>query len=88
MYINGSSYNHPFSVFGEVSRPGYGWTTFHYARWNIIRFIFEYLISNNHLNIMLRLKSADGRCSLLCLLKSNGLKLDIKRDTFDKIISN
>ena len=37
---------------------------------------------------MLRLKSADGRCPLLCLLKSNALKLDIKRDTFDKIISN
>ena len=26
--------------------------------------------------------------SLLCLLKSNALKLDIKKDTFDKIISN
>ena len=37
---------------------------------------------------MLRLKSKDGRCPLLCLLKSNALKLDIKKDTFDKIISN
>ena len=37
---------------------------------------------------MLRLKSKDGRCPLLCLLKSNAIKLDIKRDIFDKIITN
>ena len=92
IYINGSSYNPPFNIFEEVSEPGYGWTTFHYAmhyaRWNIIRYIIEYLISKDKLNIMLRLKSKDGRCPLLCLLKSNALKLDIKRDTFDKIITN
>ena len=92
VYLNGSSYNPPFSIFEEVSEKGHGWTTFHYAmhyaKWNIIRYIIEYLISKDKLNIMLRLKSKDGRCPLLCLLKSNALKLDIKKDTFDKIISN
>ena len=91
-YVNGSAYYPPFSIFEEVSENGYGWTTFHYAmhygRWNIIRFIIEYLILKDKLNIMLRLKSKDGRCPLLCLLKSNAIKLDIKRDIFDKIITN
>ena len=91
-YLNGSTYNPPFSIFEEVSEKGHGWTTFHYAmhygRWNIIRYIIEYLISKEQVNIMLRLKSKDGRCPLLCLLKSNVLKLDIKRDIFDKIITN
>ena len=91
-YLNGSAYYPPFNIFEEVSENGYGWTTFHYAmhygRWNIIRFIIEYLILKDKLNIMLRLKSKDGRCPLLCLLKSNAIKLDIKRDIFDKIITN
>ena len=91
-YLNGSAYYPPFSIFEEVSEKGHGWTTFHYAmhygRWNIIRFIIEYLILIDKLNVMLRLKSKDGRCPLLCLLKSNAIKLDIKRDIFDKIITN
>ena len=90
-YILGT-YGEKYNIFEEVSAPGYGWTTFHYAmhyaRWNIIKFIFEYLMQTNKLEIGLRLKSKDGRCPLLCLLKSNALKPDIKRDTFNKIITN
>ena len=90
-YIQGT-YGEPFNIFEEVSAPGYGWTTIHYAmhyaKWNIIRFIIEYLISKNKLEIGFRLKSKDGRCPLLCLLKSNALKPEVKRDTFDKIITN
>ena len=90
-YIYGT-YGHVYNIFEEVSAPGYGWTTFHYAmhyaKWNIIKFIIEYLESQNKLEIGLRLKSKDGRCPLLCLLKSNALKADVKRDTFNKIISN
>lgn len=90
-YILGT-YGQKYNLFEEVSAPGYGWTTFHYAmhyaRWNIIKFIFEYLIQTNKLEIGLRLKSKDGRCPLLCLLKSNALKPDVKKDTFTKIISN
>ena len=90
-YILGT-YGEKYNIFEEVSAPGYGWTTFHYAmhyaRWNIIKFIFEYLMQTNKLEIGLRLKSKDGRCPLLCLLKSNALKPDVKKDTFTKIITN
>ena len=90
-YIQGT-YGQPYNIFEEVSAPGYGWTTIHYAmhyaKWNIIKFIIEYLESQNKLEIGFRLKSKDGRCPLLCLLKSNALKADVKRDTFNKIISN
>ena len=91
-YIQGTQYSPPYNVFEEVSAPGYGWTTFHYsmhyAKWNIIKYIIEYLEFQNKLEIGFKLKSKDGRCPLLCLLKSNALKSDIKRDTFNKIISN
>ena len=60
----------------------------HYAKWNIIKFIIEYLEQQNKIEIAFRLKSKDGRCPLLCLLKSNALKPDVKRDTFNKIITN
>ena len=90
-YIQGT-YGQPYNIFEEVSAPGYGWTTIHYAmhyaKWNIIKFIIEYLESQNKLEIGFRLKSKDGRCPLLCLLKSNALKADVKRDTFNKIITN
>ena len=89
-YIMGV-YGHPYNIFEEVSAPGYGWTTFHYAmhyaKWNIIKFIIEYLQQQNKIEIGFRLKSKDGRCPLLCLLKSNALKPDVKKDTFLKIIS-
>ena len=90
-YVYGT-YGQVYNIFEEVSAPGYGWTTFHYAmhyaKWNIIKFIIEYLESQNKVEIGFRLKSKDGRCPLLCLLKSNALKADVKRDTFNKIITN
>ena len=89
-YVNGT-YGAKYDIFEEVSAPGYGWTTFHYAmhyaKWDIIKFIINYLINTNKLEIGFRLKSKDGRCPLLCLLKSNALKADVKRDTFEKIIT-
>jgi len=90
-FVQGTQYAQPFNIFEEVSAPGYGWTTFHYAmhyaKWNIIKYIIEYLFQNNKVEIGFKLKSKDGRCPLLCLLKSNALKPDIKRETFSKIIS-
>ena len=90
-YVQGT-YGQVYNIFEEVSAPGYGWTTFHYAmhyaKWNIIKFIIEYLTVQNKLEIGFRLKSKDGRCPLLCLLKSNALKPEMKRDTFNKIITN
>jgi hypothetical protein len=90
-YVQGT-YGQVYNIFEEVSAPGYGWTTFHYAmhyaKWNIIKFIIEYLFNKDKIEIGFRLKSKDGRCPLLCLLKSNALKPDVKRETFSKIISN
>ena len=81
-----------YNIFEEVSAPGYGWTTFHYAmhyaKWNIIKFAIEYLISKNKLEIGFRLKSKDGRGPLLCLLKSNAIKSEVKYETFKKIVTN
>ena len=90
-YIQGT-YGQQYNIFEEVSAPGYGWTTFHYAmhyaKWNIIKYIIEYLQQQNKIEVGFRLKSKDGRCPLLCLLKSNALKPDVKKDTFTKIITN
>ncbi len=90
-YVQGT-YGQTYNIFEEVSAPGYGWTTFHYAmhyaKWTIIKFIIEYLEAHDKLEIGFRLKSKDGRCPLLCLLKSNALKPEVKRDTFNKIITN
>ena len=90
--VQGSQYNPPFYIFEEVSAPTYGWTTFHYAmhyaEWDIIKYIIEYLFKKDKIEIGFRLKSKDGRCPLLCLLKSNALKPEVKKETFKKIISN
>ncbi len=71
-FVQGSQYNPPFNIFEEVSAIGYGWTTFHYAihyaKWNIIKYIIDYLSTQNKLEIGFRLKSKDGRCPLLYLL--------------------
>ena len=81
-----------YNIFEEVSAPGHNWTNLHYAmhygKWNIIKYILTYLISINKLESGLKLKSIDKRCPLLCLLKSNALSDDIKRDIFTKIVNN
>ena len=60
----------------------------HYGSWNIIKFIIEYLFSKNKVEIGFRLKSKDGRCPLLCLLRSNALKSDGKAEIITKIFEN
>ena len=84
-------YGTPYNIFEEVSAPGFGWTTFHYAmhyaKWNIIQFIINYLIENKKVEIGFRLKSKDRRCPLLCLLKSNAINKETKKETFSKIIN-
>ena len=91
-YINGINTGKPYSIFEEVSAPGYKWTTFHYAmhygKWNIIKYILEYLIDLNLLDKALNIKSKDNRCPLLCLLRSNALNIEEKRKIFSNIIEN
>ena len=80
-----------YPIFEEISAPSYKWTALHYAmhyaKWDIIKFIFEYLYQNDLVNISLNMKTKDGRCPLLCLLKSIELSNKTKLEMFDKIVS-
>ena len=88
----GSPTKKPYPIFEEVSAKGYRWTcvhyAFHYGSWNCIRYILDYLTPLNYIGIVMDMKTKENKCPLLCLLKSNALKLQKKRDVFDKIISN
>ena len=89
--INNSDNGTIYSIFEEVSAKEYYWTVFHYAMhyacWDIIKFIFEYLYSKNLVDEALKMKTKDLRCPLLCLLKSNAIKREVKRETFKKIVT-
>jgi hypothetical protein len=84
-------YNKRYPILEEVSAHNYYWTSLHYAmhygQSEIIYFILEYLKSNSMLEMAMKLQSDDGRCPLLCLLRSNSLNIDKKKDILDKIIS-
>lgn len=73
-----------YPILEEISARNYGWTAFHYAmhygKIEIIRFIMDYLQQKGHLLAALQLKSNDNRCPILCLLRSNSLSQDAKRD--------
>ena len=90
-FIYGTPGRAPYDIFEEVSQKGYGWTTFHYAMYygkiEMIKFIIAYLYSQNKVFIAFKLKSNDGRCPLLCLLKSKDLSPQTKLDVFNKIVT-
>ena len=79
-----------FPILEEVSAKSYGWTPFHYAmhygKWDIIKYIMNYLNDHNQLNLALMLKSSDGRCPLLCLLRSNTVNIEKKKEIFSNIM--
>jgi len=85
-------YGKKYNIFEEISQKGYYWTPLHYAmhygKWNIIKFIIEYLNSKNLIEVGFKLKSKGNRCPLLCLLNSDDIKSDEKRDIFEKLIMN
>ena len=87
-YINGTPTRKPYDIFEEVSAPGFNWTTFHYAmhygKWEIIKYIIDYLFEINKIEEGLNLKTNDKRCPLLCLLKSNSLSKGEKEKFFQK----
>jgi hypothetical protein len=72
-----------YPILEEISARNFGWTSFHYAmhygKWNIIQYIMNSLQSKGHLNMALQIKSSDGRCPLLCLLRSNVLDPEAKK---------
>lgn len=91
-FLYGTPSRPPYDIFEEVSAKGYGWTCFHYAmhygKLEIAKFIIGYLYSQNKINIAFKLKSNDGRCPLLCLLKSKALKPEVKLDVFNQLVSS
>ncbi len=86
-FINEKSY----PILEEVSAKNYYWTCLHYAmhygKKDIIMFIFETLKKQNKLDTAVRLESNDGRCPFTCLLRSNTLSSENKRDIIDSILS-
>jgi hypothetical protein len=83
--------NKKYPALEEVSAHEYYWTSLHYAmhygQQDIIFFILDHLSTNNSIDLIMKLQSNDNRCPLLCLLRSNSLSLDKKKDIIGKILS-
>jgi hypothetical protein len=83
--------NKKYPVLEEVSAHNYYWTSFHYAmhygQWEIIKFIVEELKITSKFEAAMRLESNDGRCPILCLLRSNSVDNNKKSDIFNKFLS-
>ena len=82
--------NKNYPILEEVSAPNFYWTPLHYAmhygRYDIIQFIMDYYNKTGELNLVMNLESNDQRSPLLCLLKSNVLTNDDKKNIMMKII--
>lgn len=80
-----------YPILEEVSAAGYFWTILHYAmhygKMDIIMLLLRYLKEKNQLEPALSLESSDGRCPLICLLKSNILNKTLKGDILQSILS-
>ena len=84
--------NKKYPLFEEVSAHNYNWTSVHYAmhygQLEIIMFCMDYIENKmNCMDIAMKLESNDGRCPLLCLLRSNALNADKKKTIVQKIFS-
>ncbi len=81
-----------YPIFEEVSAKGYFWTPLHYAmhygKFDIIHFILKNSEKTDTLNYVIRSKSDDNRCPLLCLIRSNSIKLNEKNDLLERIINS
>jgi len=79
-----------YPLLEEVSAKTYYWTSLHYAmhygRKDIIQFILESVKGQNLLEAAMQLESNDNRCPVLCLLRSNTINLDLKRDILDFLL--
>ena len=83
--------NKKYPVLEEVSAHNYFWTPLHYAmhygQSDIIFFILEQIKTSGVLDLSMRLQSDDGRCPILCLLRSNSLSLEKKKDIMERLLS-
>jgi hypothetical protein len=80
-----------YPILEEVSAHNYYWTSFHYSmhygQWEIIKFITEQLKMTSKFDAAMRLESNDGRCPILCLLRSNSVDHNKKVDILNKFLS-
>lgn len=80
-----------YSILEEISAAGYYWTSFHYAmhygQLQIILYILNYFNKSYILNEVMRLESNDGRCPILCILKSNAVNKENKKKYLEEIFS-
>jgi hypothetical protein len=80
-----------YPILEEISAVNYYWTSLHYAmhygQEEIVLFILDYLCKCNLLELSMKLESNDGRCPLLCLIKSNTLQLEKKKEIIEKILT-
>lgn len=79
-----------YPIFEEISAKNFFWTSLHYAmhfgQVQIIFFIFDLMLKLGKVDVALKLVSADGRCPLLCLLKSNSLEQEKKICILEQIL--
>ena len=84
-------YGEKFNIFEDVSKDKSKWTPLHvamnYGKWEIIKYIMEDLKKNNLIEIGFKLKTDDGMCPLLCLLKSPDIIIFKKKAIFEEIVT-
>jgi hypothetical protein len=84
--------NKKYPIFEEISAKNFYWTSLHYAmhygNTTISFYIFDLLRESGKFEMALNLYSADGRCPLLCLLRSNNFSdnNEKKREVFQKVL--
>ena len=81
--------NKKYPILEEISAKNYGWTPLHYAmhygKFDVICYILDYLQDMGKYNLAMMLKSSDGRTPVLCLLRSNSLNIEQKKDILIKV---
>lgn len=78
-----------YPILEEISAKNYFWTSLHYAmhygQEDIIHYICDKLDKEGVLHMAMRLEANDGRCPILCILRSNSLNLDKKMSILKKL---
>ena len=81
-----------YPILEEVSAESFYWTPLHYAmhygKIDIIIYIMSYLEKRGILEDAMKLESNDNRDPLSCLLKSNEIQDQVKRDTLREILKH
>lgn len=79
-----------YPIFEEISQTGFKWTPLHYAmhygKIDVITFLLDIIVQKGILINAMKLTSSDGRCPILCLLKSNNLQTENKKSILKTIL--